>query len=296
MPQTTEDVKLDSRFFCLFKGDPGTGKSIAAASYPGIKVCPQCGADHFCSAEAAEQQTEEQKECKKRIGPYFMDNDGRMKSVVNYWRPRGREFHFDRFTSFLALNRNLENFYNFSCPYWTLVYDGITTGSDQILDDLIETRDPASKKNTRAGIEFLQIEDFNGESRGLSVIINNLKAISFRYGVNVIVTAHVLTTEATDIKTKVTTVSRSLLTAGKKVAAKLPVHFDECYHFDIQTGMSMGPEDKPSYTIITRNVGQDWAKTAMSVDTRIVFTDGSLYDILIEQQKRKTVQPVNSSW
>ncbi len=27
----TSDVALDTRFFCLFKGDPGTGKSIAAA-------------------------------------------------------------------------------------------------------------------------------------------------------------------------------------------------------------------------------------------------------------------------
>jgi hypothetical protein len=269
MPQTTANVSLDTRFFCLFKGDPGTGKSIAAASYPGKKDNPN-------------------------IGPYFMDNDGRMKSVINYWRPRGREFEYDRFGSYIALNKQLEEFYNYGCPYYTIVYDGITTGGDQILSDMIDTRDAHAKKNVRAGIELLQIEDYGGESRGLSVIINNLKAISFRHGTNVIVTAHVLTSESTDLKTKVTTVSRTLLTAGKKVAAKLPVHFDECYHFDIQTGMSVGPDDKPKYSVITRNVGFDWAKTALPIPTRIEFTDGSLYDIIMGHLAGKEfVQPVN---
>jgi hypothetical protein len=250
---TTEDVALDTRFFSLFKGDPGSGKSIAAASYPGM----------FGN---------------EKIGPYFFDNDGRMKSVVNYWRPRGREFHYDRFDSFLALNKKLESFY-IDCPYQTIVYDGITTGGDQILSDMISTRDQSAKKKMRGGIELLQIEDYGGESRGLQVIIDNLKAISFRHGVNVIVTAHVLTTESTDLKTKVTTQSRTLLTAGKKIAAKLPVHFDECYHFDVQSDMDVLAG--PKYTIVTRNTGFDFAKTALPIPTRIKFTGGSLYDIIM---------------
>ena len=257
---TTEDVNLDTRFFCLFKGDPGSGKSIAAASYPGHKE-------------------------KSNIGPYFMDNDGRMKSVVNYWRPKGREFHYDRFDSFLALNTRLEKFYTHEPPYQTIVYDGITTGSDQILADMISTRETDKKKVKRAGIEFLQIEDYGGESRGLQVIIDNLKAISFRWGVNVIVTAHVLTIESTDIKTRVTTTSRSLLTAGKKIAAKLPVHFDECYQFDVQTDMDVTAP--PKYTVVTRNTGWDWAKTALPIPARIDFTNGSLYDIIMNHLEGK---------
>lgn len=71
----TTDVILDERLFCLFKGDPGSGKSIAAGSFP---------------------------------NPYFIDNDGRMKSVINFWRPRGKEFEYDRFDNFINTNKRLE--------------------------------------------------------------------------------------------------------------------------------------------------------------------------------------------
>lgn len=235
----------------MFKGDPGSGKSIAAVSYP---------------------------------KPYVFDNDRRMKSVVNFWRPRGKEFEYDYFDSFLKLNKRLEEFYGY-CPFETLIYDGITTGSDQILQDMISTRDVSAKKIKRAGIELLQIEDYGGEMRGLQVILDNLKAISFRWGVNVIVTAHILTTESTDIKTKVTTTSRSLLTAGKKIAAKLPVHFDEAYHFDVQTSLDI--LEGPKYTVVTRNTGWDWAKTALPIPTRIDFTNNSLYDLIMAELKDK---------
>lgn len=262
----TTDVALDERFFCVFKGDPGSGKSIAAASYPGHKENPN-------------------------IGPYFFDNDGRMKSVINYWRPRGREFRGMRPNSFLETNRKLEEFM-FECPYQTLVYDGITTGSDKMLMDLLSSRDPKAKKIIRAGIEFYQIEDYGGEYRGLDIIINNLKAISFRHGTNIIVTAHVIKTETTDIIKKTTTESRSLLTAGKKIAAKLPVHFDEAYHFDVQASMDVTAG--PSYTVVTRNTGWDWAKTALPIPLRIDFTNGSLYDIIMGHLKGKEfVRPSN---
>jgi len=259
----TKDIKIDKRFFCLFKGDPGTGKSIAAASYP---------------------------------KPYFFDMDGRMKSVVNYWRPRAKEFEYDRFNSFYQVNHRLEEFYSY-CPFETLVYDGITSGADQILADMLSTRDKGAKKVLRGGIEMYQIEDYGGESRGLQIVIDNLKAISFKHGINCIVTAHVLTTESTDLKSKVTTTSRTLLTAGKKVAAKLPKDFDEAYHFDVQANMEVGGD--PKYTVVTRNTGWDWAKTALPIDTRIDFTNGSLYDLIMVQlnahlpEEELIVQPVN---
>jgi hypothetical protein len=254
----TRDIKLDTRFFCLFKGDPGAGKSIAAASYP---------------------------------NPYFFDIDGRMKSVMNYWRPRGREFEYDRYTNFQSVHRRLEEFVAY-CPFETLVYDGITSGADDIIDEMIRTRDSGKKRVVRAGIETAQIEDYGGESQGLKMIINLLKTISFRHNTNVIVTAHVLTTESTDLKSKVTTTSRTLLTAGKKVAAKLPKDFDEAYHFDVQSGF--GPEDPPKYTIVTKNTGWDWAKTALPIPIRIDFTDGSLYDIIMKNLEGKDfVRAVN---
>lgn len=249
----TADIQIDKRFFSLFKGDPGSGKSIAAASYP---------------------------------KPYFMDNDGRMKSVVNFWRPRGKEFEYDRFDTPLQANKKLEELLPY-CPFETIIYDGITTGSRQMLRIAKAMRgiqEDGSKqkvnKKYAGGIELSQIEDYNVETTWFDTIINNLKVISFRHNVNVIVTAHVLTTEEKDIKTKITTTSRALLTGGKKVAAGLPVDFDEAYHFDVQPSFD-GSE--PRYTVVTRNTGWDWAKTALPIPLRIDFTNDSLYDLIMKE-------------
>jgi len=257
---SSDDIKLDSRMMCLFKGDPGSGKSIAAASYP---------------------------------NPYFFDLDDRMKSVAHYWRARNRKFMYDTYTSFDPLYEKLEQFETY-CPYETLIYDGITSGGDQILNDMVSFRSSTNAKKVMRGkrIEQYQIEDYGGEGRGLQMIVDKLKAISRRRGIHVIVTAHVLTTESTDLKTKQTTTSRTLLTAGKKVAAKLPKDFDESYHFDVQPGFS--PDDMPKYTIVTRNTGWDWAKTALPIPLRIDFTNGSLYDIIMGHlEGHEFVRPVN---
>ncbi len=252
----TADIQLDARFFCLFKGDPGVGKSIAAASFP---------------------------------KPFIFDNDRRIKSIVNYWRPRGKEVDYMHAANYLQVQSKLEELL-VRCPYETIVYDGFTTGGDMILRTMQTTRNPGAAKIMRGGIELLQIEDYGGESQGLKWIIETLKDISWRQNVHVICTAHVLETSSTNLKTQQTTISRSLMTAGKKIAAALPVHFDEAYHFDVQEAFN--PTDPPKYTLITHHVGQDWAKTALPLPMRIDFTNGSLYDIIMDILKKEGITSV----
>lgn len=253
----TSNVALDSRLFCLFKGDPGSGKSVAAGSFP---------------------------------KPYFFDLDHRIKAVVNYWRPRGKEFEYDHFSTTAAIISRLEDLKRY-CPFETVVFDGITSSSDLLVSDMIGSREGNKKKIMKAGIELAQIEDYGGESRGLTVILDGLVAISLLHNVHVIVTAHVLAVESTDLKTKKTTVSRSLLTAGKKIAAKLPKDFDEAYHFQVVDSMEMNAP--PRYTCITKNVGADWAKTALPLPLQIDFTDGSLFGtIMAELSKYDYIRPI----
>ena len=221
--------------------------------------------------------------------PFIFDNDRRIKSVVNYWRPRGKEVDYMHATNYIQVQQKLESFLS-HCPYETIVYDGFTTGGDMILRTMQTTRDAGQKKILRGGIELLQIEDYGGESQGLKWIIETLKDISWRQNVHVICTAHVLETSSTNLKTQQTTISRSLMTAGKKIAAALPVHFDEAYHFDVQEAFD--PSEPPKYTIITRHVGQDWAKTALPLPMRIDFTNGSLYDIIMEELEKQGVRSV----
>jgi len=249
----TKEINLDERIFALFKGDPGSGKSIAAASFP---------------------------------EPYFMDIDARLKSVVNYWRPRGREFEYDRFTTPLKLNQKLEEF-QAHCPYKTIIVDGLTTLSRSIFQVAksmrgvsLEGEKTKTKVRLSAGMELKQIDDYQGEVEWIQTILNNLKVISLSHNINVIMTAHIITVESSpDIKTGNTSISRNILTAGKKAAAEVPVDFDEAWHFDVQPSYDGGG---PRYTVITKNTGWDWAKTAMNIPIRIDFTNDSLYDKVME--------------
>lgn len=241
----TKDLKIGEALFCLFKGEPGTGKSAAASSFP---------------------------------DPYFLDLDMRIKSVKNYWRnvmKQPREFEYDHFINFNQIHTRLEQLKQL-CQFGTIVLDGITSAGDIILNTMVETRDSKAKKIIRGGIELLQIEDYGGESRGLQILLDDLLAIWVKWNVHIVVVAHVLTTSEKDIKNKVTTESRTLLTAGKKVAAKLPGKFDECWHFDVLSAIEV--TGAPSHRIMTKHAGDDWAKTALPIPMFIDFTKKSLYD------------------
>ena len=241
----TKDLVIGERHFCLFKGEPATGKSAAASSYP---------------------------------DPYILDLDRRIASVKNFWRhvmKQPREFEYDQFDNFFKLHEKLEQLKQL-CQFKTIVFDGITTAGDVILRTMRETRDPKAKKIMYGGIEILQIEDYLGESNGLQMLLDDLEIIALKWGVHVIVIAHVLKTSEKDIKSKVTTESRTLLTAGKKIAAKLPIRFDECWHFDVQSAIEVS--GAPTFRIMTNHAGDDWAKTALPIPMFIDFTRKSLYD------------------
>ena len=62
------------------------------------------------------------------------------------------------------------------------------------------------------------------------------------------------------------------MTGGRKIAAEIPVYFNEAYHF----------YNTPSggFEIITKADGEDWAKTSLPLPERIDFTHKNLYDII----------------
>lgn len=240
----TKDLKIGETLFVLLKGEPGTGKSIAASSFP---------------------------------DPYILDLDRRILSVKNFWHHvmrKPREFDYDNFNNFYEIHKKLGELKQL-CQYKTIIFDGITMAADIILKTLADSRD-AKSKVMHGGIEILQIEDYLGESNGLSILLDDLTAIAIQWKVHIVVIAHVLKVSETNFKTKVTTESRTLLTAGKKIAAKLPVRFDECWHCDVLPDIEVSGE--PSYRIVTRHAGVDWAKTALPIPMFIDLTKKSLFD------------------
>lgn len=236
----TKDLPLKRSNFYLFKGDPGASKSISGTSFP---------------------------EC------YIFDLDKRIRSVASFWK--NRNYDYDQFDSFESIQTKLEKLLS-SCPYQSILYDGLTSTAEILIRDMIDAR-PVNPKTTRAGVRMTEIEDFGGEQRGLDYIINQLIKIRTKHDVDVIVTAHVIEIEK-QLRNGATIKVRSLLTAGKKVAAFLPIHFDERYHFQVNEPVEIGGISR--YEVITRHTGEDWASTTYNIPPRIDITNKSFYQEL----------------
>jgi len=249
----TDDIVVGESLFALFKGEPGTGKSIAAHSFPET---------------------------------YTIDLDRKMSSVKSFYP--GRRFEYDNFDDLISLNQRLE-FLRSHCPYRTVIVDSITSLSQLSMRCMIKYRNPnPNSKTVRAGVPGSEIEDYGGETNEINLVLDHLKAINITHKVNVVVTAHVIEVQHQSVGGKVTNTSRSLVTAGRKIAAIIPTQFDEAYHFDVRVlGASMSlseqSDDKPEYICYTRHVGDDWARTALKIPTCIEWTDRNFYEIL---QKR----------
>ena len=122
------------------------------------------------------------------------------------------------------------------------------------------------------GIPVLEIDDYKTESTGIIQILDAGRVLwNDGKGCNVIFIAHVIEVENKDLKGKITR-TRSIMTGGRKIAAEIPVYFNEAYHFF--TGLSGG------YTIITKNDGEDWAKTSLPLPKEIDFTNQDFYSLI----------------
>jgi hypothetical protein len=181
-----------------------------------------------------------------------------MRPVVNFHRGR-KDIEFDTYyRDYPALAAKLEKLLNY-CPYDTVVVDSLTMLADMIILQSIRSAGKGDDKDRVGkrigGVMVPSIEDFNMESGALTQVLDALRGIS----ANVILTAHVITVSETDLKTKRVRENRTLLTAGKKIAAKIPTAFDEIYSFYSQGSVT---GDKREYFCTTYNTGLDMGKTA----------------------------------
>ncbi len=102
-----------------------------------------------------------------------------------------------------------------------------------------------------------------------------LKDIHGYHKVNVILIAHVIQAEYKSL-TGETHMSRTIVTAGKRIAAKMPAYCDEVYHFNIEKAIAVGGEG--AYAILTEHTGYDFARTTLPLAKKIVIGNDSLYE------------------
>jgi hypothetical protein len=239
----------------MFKGEPGTRKSTQALGFPG----PQ----------------------------YWFSWDRKMGGIylpMRKWGIDPKTIHYDDYDDWTRARVKLEQLL-ITCPYKTLVFDSLTSCADMTLRQTIRMKTGASRKSGQtagkmiAGIAVNEIEDYNAESAALQELIALSKDAIMMHKVNIILIAHVVQAEYRNTTNNTTHISRTIVTAGKKVAPKIPAYCQEVYHFNIDKGFEADGPTK--YTLLTEHSGDDFARTSLPLPSKIEFGDRSIYDSYI---------------
>lgn len=238
----SEFQPLNDSVFALFKGEPGTGKTIAAGSFP---------------------------------DPYFISTDQKVGSLKMYYPDRIEEIKFDFFNSYWDVYQRLEELQS-NCPFKTVINDSLTRTARLAMQHSMQFRPDDRPKGKELGrskgqLMLPEIEDYGAESQALWQVLYKLHDINQKWKCNVILIAHVVPTEGPK------GTSRSILTGGKKIAAEIPGEFDEIYHFTVRRGLTS--EMPNQYLALTHHEGEDFARTALPLDGAIDFTNGDFYKI-----------------
>ena len=259
MPSTL-DTTNNNGLLALFKGESGEGKSTGALSFPNA---------------------------------YVFDFDKKMPGISLKHFP-DKETRWDTFKDIFEVEAKIQEFKT-NCPYETLIADSFTalcnlciSSVGQIkgenVPDLLKRTQETRGKNKQ--IEMIGIDYYSAEDRFATYFIEQLKLLFARPGnpKHVIVTAHVITTEsAPDLKTKLVSRTRSIVSKGRKVAAWLPTEFDNLYHFS-HIIPDLGELDQtPRRVCITEAFGEDSAKCTLPVPAWVDFTNASLYEQLYRE-------------
>ncbi len=267
MPSTTDEPgSYQHGIFLLEKGEPNSGKSGAAYSFP---------------------------------NPFVFDFDRKMPTVANKHFP-GKKIDWECWDDVFALHNFIKpwlldpkdgNPNARECPYETLIVDSVTSLSTLVLQSLDKTKgtnvvqmmqNVYTSKTGEKSVEVMGIDYYNAETNFFErSFMSWMKTLWSREGnpKHVIVLAHKMRVEsAPDLKTGAIRITDSILTAGRKAAVFIPSRFDDEYVFIKETQGAGSQLAKDHYFCIT--AGKENARCGYKFPREIDFTDKSLYDEL----------------
>lgn len=255
MPFTC-DIILGGRFMGLFVGPNGTGKTIAAASWPGPTL--------------------------------ILDFDGRV-APVRYFYPNRKDIEYWTigldgdtrpdvmgFTDFCKKMEQLQD----NCPYETVIFDSYTAYSATAVMYQMGMHADDVKK-TKGGLPIPDWDEYKGETGVMLQILEIAKILPC----NFIATAHpVSKAKVTKQGGSVNEVLASMVrgttfaTYGWKTDSFLPNYFNEIYYFWTDVSRQLGQTiDRKVQTV---SAGEITAKRALPLPDVMDTTDKPLFNVI----------------
>lgn len=220
----------------LLIGYPGSGKSIAAASFP------------------------------RPI--YIFDLDRRIDSLLNYFGD-ATDIEHDYYgpEEYLKLDAKIEQIKTGNAPFKTYIMDSLTTLARMAINYSLTMRGGGKGSILKGKVQMSTFDDYNVESHVILNMLNTFRTGNFK--ANFILTGHLLETRTKVPNTTDDIVSQRLLTGGKNIAAEVPVYFNEVYYVDKNNDLL---NNKVSYRSITSPMNGINGKSALPIPSVIDFT------------------------
>ncbi len=240
-----DTVSLDY-LFTMMKGEPGTRKSTCALSYPE----PQ----------------------------YWFSYDQKMEALklpARRWGISMKNIHYDDYTNWDAARAKMEQL-QVNCPFRTVVVDSLTSGGDGMTRQVKKAKQADKSGKTVGGIPVSGFEEFNAESSAFQEMIALLKDIHKFHKVHVILIAHVVGQRKDNDANKLTHHSRIIVTGAEKISAKIASYVTEAYHFNVEPSLNVDA-GASKFGLFTSHTGNDYARTSLPLEGRILFNDEPLY-------------------
>ena len=256
MPKTSQ-IKLGGRFTGLFIGSQGTGKTVAAASFPGPIM--------FYDFDGRMEPV-------KRFYPNRQDIE--YKVVGAYPTPKGRYDVID-FKQFCEEFEALQD----RCDYATVVIDSITSYTATVVRWQLNRKDSKKGKRLAGFINVPTWDEFNGECQAVIETIELAKILPC----HIIFTAHpvdkteVIVGGAADGKDMVRK-SQSITAFGNKTPSFVPNYFNEIYNFTKEgSGLNL------DYVVTTQASETTLCKTALPLPARMSIRNTSMFNRINEK-------------
>jgi len=256
MSPMTSNIILGGRFMGLFVGANGSGKTIAAASFPGSGL--------------------------------ILDWDGRV-APVRFFYPKRTDIEYwtigldgdvrSDVIGFTDGCKKIEDLQD-RCPYDWIAFDSYTSYSAvAVLHQMgLHANDV---KRTKGGLPIPDWDEYKGETGVMLQMLEILKILPC----NVIITAHPVYSAKTTKQGGSTNEvlasmikGSSLATYGWKTVSLLPNYFNEMYYFWADAPRSAGID--VGYKVQTVSAGEIVCKTALPLPAIMDITNKPLYDVM----------------